>query len=262
MKIAVVQFEPKIGNTSFNLQKMLKYITNIDADLIIFPELATSGYFIPTKDEIISLSLNIESAEIQELINLSNQSNKGIVFGFPEKSEKGNFNSSMLILPNGSHFIYRKTHLFFKERFLFTEGDTGFFNVYWKQFDINIGMMICYDWRFPESARTLALKGADLIVCPSNLVTDVWHISMPSRALENKVYFAVANRIGIETINDESCKFLGESAIWSYNGSILTKASKSNEEVLISEIEPQKTRDKSFNPYNDIFKDRKPEFYF
>ena len=121
--------------------------------------------------------------------------------------------------------------------------------------------MICYDWRFPEATRTLGLLGADVILCPSNLVTDVWNISMPSRALENKVYLAVANRTGTENRNDTELIFKGRSAIYSYNGSMMAEASPNDEEVITSEIFPKQTRKKSFNEINDIFKDRQKQWY-
>ena len=155
----------------------------------------------------------------------------------------------------------RKTHLFYKEHFVFSKGNTGFFVVYDKKNQINIGTMICYDWRFPESSRTLGLKGADLIVCPSNLITDLWHKVMPARAIENKVYLAVANRTGIEKSGDEELLFKGESGIWDYKGKIMAKASAEKDEILFAEIFPERTRNKSFNEYNDIFKDRRPEYY-
>jgi predicted amidohydrolase len=123
--------------------------------------------------------------------------------------------------------------------------------------------MICYDWRFPESARVLGLKGADVIVCPSNLVTNVWHIAMPARALENKVYVAVPNRAGEEVrgAENESVKFTGRSVIYSYNGSALAQAGAEEDEILTVEIDPLATRDKSFNALNDIFRDRRPDIY-
>jgi predicted amidohydrolase len=262
MKIAVVQIKPELLKKEYNVSKITHLIKKVNADLIIFPELSFSGYFFNSREEAIEFSDECDSPFIKQFIDLSHQQNKALVLGFAEKTINENFNSSILILPEEKKsFIYRKTHLFYRERFCFNEGNTGFFNVYWESKDINIGMMICYDWRFPESTRTLALKGSDLIVCPSNLVTDVWHISMPSRALENKVYLAVSNRTGTETRGDESLLFKGESGIWNYNGSIISKADKVEEDIIYAEIEPEKTRNKSFNEYNDIFKDRRPELY-
>jgi predicted amidohydrolase len=157
--------------------------------------------------------------------------------------------------------IYRKTHLFYRERFIFDEGNSGFFVIDDQDRDIRIGTMICYDWRFPEASRTLGMLGADLVVCPSNLVTHIWPKVMPARAIENKVYLAVPNRFGSETANGESVSFNGMSGIWSYNGDLMAQADRVGESVITADIEPSKTRDKSFNEFNDIIKDRRPKYY-
>jgi predicted amidohydrolase len=85
---------------------------------------------------------------------------------------------------------------------------------------------------------------------------------MPARALENKVYFAVSNRFGTERLGDEEVLFKGNSAIYGFNGEVLALAPADQETVLIAEIAPESTRDKSFNPVNDIFDDRRPDMYF
>ena len=121
--------------------------------------------------------------------------------------------------------------------------------------------MICYDWRFPEVSRILALKGADLIVCPSDLVTDLWRVAMPGRAVENKVYVAVANRTGTEERDGEKLVFTGRSAVYGFSGEELASAGPEDETVVTARIIPADTRDKSFNPFNDIFGDRLPAQY-
>lgn len=262
MKLSIVQFEPKFGDKVFNFSKINKYIDTVETDIIVFPELATTGYDFKSKNEVIELADSFTSEKIKEIADKSKKLNKIIVFGFPEIDEGKTYNSAAILFPDENlNKLYRKTHLFFRERFCFEEGNTGFFNIYFKNWDINIGTMICYDWRFPEAARTLGLKGADLIVCPSNLVTDVWDVSTPSRALENKVYLAVANRIGIENRNNNELLFNGKSVVYKYNSEELCKAGRENEEVISCEIYPEKTRDKSFNDYNDIFTDRRPDYY-
>lgn len=262
MKISVVQFAPIFGDKNRNIIRMTDITEKSTVDLIVFPELSTTGYFFNSFEESKKFAEKSDGSTVNHFEKISKRLNKIIIFGFPELDEFGNvFNSAITILPNGNSYIYRKTHLFYKEFFAFKPGNTGFYNIYFQPFDINIGVMICYDWRFPEAARTLALKGSDLIVCPSNLVTDVWHISMPSRALENKVYLAVANRTGKEARSDEILNFKGQSAIWSYNGNLLVKADETEESELVAEIFPEKTRNKSFNDFNNIFLDRKPEYY-
>jgi predicted amidohydrolase len=260
MHLSVIQFNTIFNNKELNLSKIEKYINEIDSDILVFPELATSGYFYTDKKQLFKIADEFESATVQKFQKLSTQMEKIIVFGFPEKVGDKIFNSAAILIPDQKlSKVYRKTHLFYKEKFIFEEGDTGFEVINFN--GINIGTMICYDWRFPEATRSLALKGADLIVCPSNLVTGVWQNVMSARALENKVYMAVSNKIGKESNEGDELIFNGESAIYSYDGSYLAKASSDTEQILTTQIHPQSTRDKSFNYYNDIFKDRRPNLY-
>jgi predicted amidohydrolase len=107
----------------------------------------------------------------------------------------------------------------------------------------------------------LALKGADLIVCPANLVTEAWQLVMPARAIENKVYLAVANRVGSESRGGEKLAFGGRSAIYDWSGTPLQQAGTRGETVVTADIRPAETRDKSFNPINDVLRDRRPQHY-
>jgi predicted amidohydrolase len=262
LDLAVVQFTPDFGNKSNNIIRIKKIIEDSESDIIVFPELSISGYFFQSKEESLAIAESYEGEVIQNFQALATKKDSIIVIGFPEAAAGKVYNSAAILFPEKKYStIYRKTHLFYKERFCFEQGDTGFNVVKYHPWDINIGTMICYDWRFPEASRTLALRGADLIVCPSNLVTDVWHLVMPARTIENKVYLAVANRAGSEERNGELLKFKGLSAIYSYNGSPLAKAGESGDEIIHSEISPAMTRNKSFNDYNNIFSDRRTEYY-
>lgn len=260
MKLSIIQFETILKDKEKNLNKLENYCNKLDSDILVFPELSTTGYYFLEKKQIKKYADKFESDTIQFFQKLSTKLNKTIIFGFAEQYGEKIFNSAAILIPVSSKSkVYRKTHLFYKEKFVFDEGDTGFFVINYNE--LKLGTMICYDWRFPEAARTLALKGANLIVCPSNLVTGVWQNVMSARALENKVYVAVANKFGKETSANDTLKFNGESAIYSYNGQYLAKASKDSEEVLTVDIYPEKTLDKSFNEFNDIFTDRRPKFY-
>lgn len=260
MNLSVIQFETIFNEKENNIKKIENYIHSVNSHVLVFPELATSGYYYKDKNQLMRIADEFESNTIQKFQKLSTELNKIIVFGFPELFKNKIYNSAAILIPDPKlSTAYRKTHLFYKERFIFEEGDTGFNVIEYN--GLKLGTMICYDWRFPEAARTLTLKDADLIVCPSNLVTGVWQNVMSARALENKVYIAVANKYGIEKNGDEELNFNGESAIYSYDGSYLAKASVNEEQVITTEIHPTKTRDKSFNEHNDILIDRRPKFY-
>lgn len=260
--VSCFQFAPLLKEKEKNTERIFKEIDESNADIVVFPELATSGYFFIDRDEVREIADPADGEFLKDIQQKSSQQNKIIVCGFAEYDGEKLYNSCVISLPDALKTrIYRKTHLFYKEKYCFDAGDTGFFVVEDKSRDVRIGPMICYDWRFPEASRTLGLLKADIIVCPSNLVTDVWHIAMPARALENKVYLAVANRTGTEKRGDEELLFKGKSAIYGYNGSVVAIAEAETDEVITAEIEPFKTRDKSFNAENDIFKDRVPQYY-
>lgn len=263
MKISVVQYSPQRYAADYNRKYIIDKCNSIDCDLIVFPELAVSGYYYKSKEDLLPFTDKLNSDFFNMLQDIATKKNKIISLGFAELVGESIFNSSICIFPKKEYnFVYRKSHLFYKERFLFEQGDSGYNVVYYPDFDINIGMMICYDWRFPEAARTLGLKGADLILCPSNLVTPIWDRVMPARAVENKVYFAVANRIGTETTDENDLPFTGKSVVYSFNGDELAKAAPDSEEMITCEIYPEQTRNKSFNEFNNIDNDRRPEMYY
>ncbi len=263
LRVAVVQFTPVFGDPRRNVATMLTLLDAArSAHVVIFPELATTGYFFQTRQEVAALAEPADGPTLERLQREARWRQQVLVVGFPEQANNRLYNSAAIVLPGSEQcVVYRKTHLFYKEKLCFDPGDTGFFVVHIPALDLRLGVMICYDWRFPEAARTLALQGADLIACPSNLVTTAWEMVMPVRALENKVYLAVANRTGVEERNGERLVFRGKSAVYSYNGSVLCQANAEETTVLIAEIEPEQTRTKAFDPFDDIFADRRPEHY-
>jgi len=262
MRVACVQFAPVFGNLDANTESIVNHIDQIDADVIVFPELATSGYFHLGHDEVTRVAEPLGGSSTQRIADAATRSGKVVVCGFAERDGEMMYNAA-LIAGKGiaQPRVYRKAHLFYKETLGFAPGNSGFFTIYIEHLDCTIGIMICYDWRFPESARALALQGADLIVCPSNLVTHIWRMAMPVRAFENKVYLAVANRTGAEHSAGEDVSFNGQTAIYGYNGNVLSDASAEGDAIVIAEIHPEQTRDKAFNSINDIFKDRREDMY-
>jgi predicted amidohydrolase len=237
-------------------------VSDIDADVIVYPELCTSGYLFESRDELDLLAEEADGHSFQFLRQLADDHQAVIVAGFAEKADAAFYNSCLIVIPGEDKpVVYRKTHLFYKESLFFEPGDSGFFVVPIVSMDVTVGPMVCYDWRFPESARILTLLGADIIACPANLVTEAWKVVMPARALENHVYLAVANRAGRETRGQDQLVFKGESTIYDFNGRALRSAGRTEDSVLTATIYPERTRDKSFNPFNHILKDRKPHHY-
>jgi len=262
LRIAVIQFTPEFGKKEENLSRLDSLLAEPRADIIVLPELCTTGYLLLNREEVARAAETKDGRTVAFFREAARRLSAVVVAGFAERDGLKLYNACLVAVPEDDRlYIYRKTHLFYKEQHGFDPGDTGFFVIHDDFRDIKIGPMICYDWRFPESARTLALLGADLIVCPANLVTTSWRRVIPARAIENKVYLALANRAGVEARAGDRLKFKGRSAIYDYHGTVLTKAGLGEDEIVLADIFPLKTRDKSFNPINDILQDRRPELY-
>ncbi|MBN1929595.1 MAG: carbon-nitrogen hydrolase [Chlorobiaceae bacterium] len=262
IRLATVQFKPRLGERQANLDAIGSLLDPLEADVIVLPELCTSGYFFVSREELAPLAEAPGGVACAFFQRLANEKRAIIVAGMPEASGELFYNSVFVFRPGVPEpLVYRKAHLFYKERFVFEPGDTAFPVIRDERLDLSIGIMLCYDWRFPEVSRVLALGGAELIACPSNLVTDAWRKVMPARAIENKLYVAVANRCGTETRGEETLLFKGCSAVYDPWGETVALAGADGDRVLLAEIDPQPCRDKSFNEFNDIFADRRPELY-
>lgn len=260
MKGVIYQFEPLWGETDKNLKVISEKLREIDADFVVLPELATSGYLYLSMDEVKPHALLPDDPRLGELYEISERKNMMIVMGFPELSDGKVYNSAIAILPGGKYFVYRKTHLFFKEKDAFMPGDTGFFVFEFK--DVKFGMMVCFDWFYPESARILAIKGAQVLLHVSNLVLPgLAQKGMVVRSLENRVFSFTANRIGKESRDGISLKFTGMSQIVSPRGDVLAKASEEKEEILSVNFNPEDAENKNITELNHVFRDRRPQFY-
>lgn len=266
MKIGYLQFKPQICDTNANITKIRQMTDNKknDFDLLVMPELANSGYLFVSNEEAAASSEEIPSGKFCNMLKeVASKRNAFIVSGINEKAGDKLYNSSILVSPNGEINTYRKTHLFHEEKLWFTPGDTGLnvFEISGVFGKVKVGMMICFDWIFPEAARTLALKGAQIIAHPSNLVLEYCQRAMFTRAVENRVFTITANRIGTETNNNKELYFTGSSVIVDPNGNYLAEGSKDNEEISIVEIDPNTALDKNITSMNHIFNDRRTEFY-
>ncbi len=261
MRVGFIQMEPEFGRIKKNVERAFTLLGDTDADLIVLPELFNTGYQFASKDEVKYLSEDVPDGYTTEaMIHESRRRGIYFVYGIAERVRDRFFNSAVLVGPRGVIGIYRKIHLFSMERFWFSPGEDGF-----PVFDIGvarIGIMICFDWLFPESARVLALEHADIICHPSNLVLPHCPDAMITRCLENRVFAITANRIGKEErIAGRALRFIGRSQVVSPKGEVLYRASDDKEEVKVVDIDVEEARDKLITPENDIFIDRRKEFY-
>lgn len=258
IRVGAIQFKPILGAISINQKKMIKFLDlahKHEIELVVFPELSNSGYNFPSRGDAFRASEEIPNGPTTKMLErYAREYSMYVVSGINECSGNKLFNSAVLVGPNGFIGVYRKVHLFYREKDIFERGNA------FKVFDIGkakIGIMICFDWIFPEASRTLALMGAEIIAHPVNLVLPYWQKMCPLRALENRVYIISANRIGIE----KGLVFTGQSIIVSPKGEIMAMASKTQEEIIYADIDLNIARDKNVTPRNNIFQDRIPEAY-
>ena len=261
IRVAFFQTTPIFGNIKTNVENVIAKIYSIDAHLLVLPELFNTGYQFKSEKEVSRLAEDIPKGYTsRRLIEAAKMKKIFLVAGIAEKYRGKFYNSSILVGPKGFIGIYRKAHLFWNEKRFFSPGNTPFevYNIG----PAKIGMMICFDWLFPEAARILAIKGADIICHPSNLVLPHCPQAMITRCLENRVFAITANRIGIEDrIKKQRLRFIGQSEIVAPNGKILYRASGNREEIGIIEIDPKVARDKNITSLNNIFVDRRKKFY-
>ena len=257
MKAGFLQFNPILGDSDQNMSKIKNLIGPIiNADLFVLPELCNSGYNFESKDQAFSLAEKSENSSfIDFLVYMAKVHRIFIVSGFNEVEQGKLYNTSILVGANGLLGKYRKVHLFMNEWDFFERGNLGF-PVYDLGF-CKIGMLICFDWMFPEAWRILAIKGADVICHPSNLVLPYAQQAVPVHAMINRTFNITANRTGTE----RGIKFTGESIISDPEGKIMKKASPDKEEVVITDIDLSLARNKMITARNHAFKDRHPSAY-
>lgn len=275
MRIGFYQFAPVFGDVPANRRRIASTLQTCDADLVVLPELATSGYLFLTADEVEAVAEPVPGPTTDVLQRVAAERETFIVIGLPERAPEGIYNSAVLVGPDGLVGVYRKAHLFSDEKEWFRPGDVGFplFEVK----GVKVGLLVCFDHLFPEAARTLALAGAEIICHPSNLVLpELGQLTTQVRALENRVFWILANRIGVEDRHrpetrdrpSESSRpltrqltYTGCSQIIAPDGKILHRASSDEETLTVITIDPTQARNKFITPRNHVLADRRPDLY-
>ena len=260
MKVGFVQFSPVFGDKKHNLDRVSSLMADIHADLIVLPELFNTGYTFLSKEELTSLAEPADSGETYtHMQTLAQAKNCCFAYGFAENNEGAIYNSAALVAPDALIGVYRKNHLFFEEKKIFTPGNLGFPVFHYK--NTTLGMLVCYDWIYPEAMRTLSLKGAQIILHCANLVMPYCPEAHKTRAVENHVFVILANRSGTEQRNGKEYRFIGLSEIVSPTGQILVQTQQ-DECVEVLDIDTAQALDKRMNEYNDLFADRREDIYF
>jgi 5-aminopentanamidase len=256
--IALAQLEPTLFDKAKNLAKVedaVRQAASHGAAAILFPELFLTGYSLG--ERVIEMTETREGASIRRVAELAGLHRIAILMGFAELSKNGRQAYDAVAVANAHgqlSGIYRKIHLFHDETDWFLPGDQPMV------IDFGLGptgLLICYDLEFPEAARRLALRGARWIAtCTGNMLPNqhLQEIFLQSRAAENHVWVAVANRVGREGTLD----FFGGSGVADPFGE-LTAHTGPEETILYANIDLERAEQARLNA--DYLADRKPEIY-
>lgn len=258
MKLAVIQFSPAFCDRDESIRRLDPLLDSCrGADLIVLPELSNSGYNFKSRDEARACAEPVDSGRfLDHLTKKCGEMNCEIIAGFCERAGDRLYNSAALLSSSGLTGWYRKMHLFVDEPDWFSPGDLGL-PVFDREYG-TVGILICFDWCFCETWRILALRGADLICHPSNLVIPgKAQKAIPVHAMTNRVFVATANRIGTEG----ELTFTGRSIVADPHGEVMHEASQTEAEAVIVEFDPTLARDKMMTRRNDAMADRRPDQY-
>jgi len=259
-RIAFVQGRPRFGRIAENLERGLALAATVEANLVVLPELWASGYVFSSHDEVAALAEDARSGPTARAVAAAaRRERRHYVAGFAERHRGRFFNSAMLVGPAGPIAVYRKLHLFEREQEWFEPGNLPL-RVH-RVGPAKVGMLICFDWRFPETARVLALQGADVIAHPSNLVFHNAQEAMRVRALENRIVTVTANRTGTEKRPGGTVPFTGRSQIVAPSGEVVVRAGRAEACARAATVDLAQCRDKSLTAITQLFDSRRPAFY-
>lgn len=267
VRVAVAQVAIDVDAPAATWQGVVEAVQRasaVGADLVVLPELAATGAAFADAAEATERSEPVTGPTVSALRELSERHGCVLVAGFCEASgEDRPYNSAVLIDRGDLLACYRKTHLWDREKLLFTPGaETP------PVFDTSagrIGVVICYDLEFPEVTRRVAAQGAQIVAAPAN-----WPLlpkpdgerpieiaKAQAAAAQNKIFIAVADRCG----TDRGERFTGGSVICDLSGYPLAEAPIGRPDVLCADIDPALADDKRLGPHNDAFDDLRPELY-
>ncbi len=264
-RVACVQMDVKYGDKDSNVtritEELCKQASN-QVDIVVFPECCIAGYCIASADQRSEIGVELNSVEFLVIQSTVDATGVTAIFGFAEFTGGEYYNTAALMQPNLRPQFYRKTHLpeLGYDRHVLVGNDLLVFDTKFGK----IGILICFDVRFPEAARILALKGADAIFLPTNwpkgadISADVLAVA---RAAENKVFVVTCNRVG----NERGFQFIGKSKIIDPMGQVLASAGQ-DEQVIVADLDFELSRNKRNvtipgKHETTVFESRRPELY-
>ena len=276
-KLAVVQMGMS-SDLEENVSKAIGFVreaAGLGAKLVLLPELFENLYWCQVqREEYFALAHPLERHPfISRFEALARELDVVLPLSFFEKAGHAHYNSLVMLNADGEQLgLYRKSHIpdgpGYSEKYYFNPGDTGF-----KAFSTRVGMVgagICWDQWYPESARAMALQGAEILLYPTAIGSEpleagsvdsrlMWQRAMIGHAVSNSCYLGAANRIGTETVQGMSQTYYGSSFICDYTGEKLAEASTTEETVLVADVDLEISR--AFRAGFGFFRDRRPELY-
>ena len=270
VRVACIQFEPKIGEKQRNVERSLELIAaaaSRGAQLVVLPELCNTGYVFESRREAFGMAETIpDGSTVRAWAESARSHGLYIVAGITELADQALFNSAAVVGPEGFVGVYRKNHLWGEENLFFEPGNLGV-----PVFRTPIGRIacaICYDIWFPEVFRLAALQGADILCVPTNWVPMadqpadlpvMANVLAMGGAHSNSIFVAAADRVGIE----REQPFIGNSLIVSCTGWPLAgPASRDGEEILFADVNLSDARRKrNWNAFNQVLRDRRTDVY-
>jgi predicted amidohydrolase len=267
IRVAACQIDPALGEVDRNLERIERAVADAAAGgarLVVLPEAAVTGYVFENLDEALTVAQRASAVAEARLAELATTHDVALIVGTLEAEAREVFNTALIFSPDGRRYRYRKMHLPYLgvDRFATPGPDAP--EVY-DLAGMRVGVLICYDLRFPEAARICALEGADLIALPTNWPVGVqFHpgIFAPARAAENHVYLLACDRVGEE----RGTTFIGRSILLDTNGKELARASDTDEETIFGEVDWELARQTHHRRIPgehewDTIADRRPGLY-
>ena len=266
MRVACAQYVIREGHPDHNLELSLRFIKQAadeGANLVILPELANSGCDLGPRDRALEFAEELPHGPTSRAWRKETENSGICVVGGLLESEGDTLHNSAVLLGPGVVGRYRKTHLWDREKLLYEPGREL------PVFDTSlgrIGLLVCYDAWFPEAARALALKGAQILCAPSNAPDDwvperqrrgdltMLNVHCIASANANRVFVAAANRVGDG--------YLGRSCVVDVTGGVLALAGATEEGLITAEVGVERaSREKRLTDSSHAFGDRNPAVY-
>ena len=276
MRIAALQMamSPDVAANIATAERLVRAAARDGANVILIPELFEGHYFCKDQraDELQRARPIDGHPTVTQFTQIARELNVVLPLSIFERANNAYFNTVVIVDADGATLgLYRKSHIpdgpGYSEKFYFSPGDTGF-RVWPTRFGV-VGVGICWDQWFPESARSMALLGADVILYPSAIGSEPqnpswdssghWQRVMQGHAAANIVPVAAANRTGREVGRPTEVTFYGSSFITDATGAIVAEAGRDDERVLIADIDVEANR--AMRAAWGLFRDRRPELY-